>query len=84
MQVSFFVHTDAAANTSFHYYLEIDGQVQEQQISASSNGAGNELVHTFIRVYLLPQGTHTFSLAMACSGQAVPNPVWLTVIELLE
>jgi hypothetical protein len=80
--VSFMVRTIASANTTFHYYLAIDGQVQAQQISASSHGAGNELVHTFILAYALPTGTHTFSLAMACSGVVASEERWLTVSEL--
>ena len=82
--VSFQVRTDVEANTTLHYHLEIDGQVQDQQISASSNGVNNEMVHTFIRVYPLPKGTHTFGLVMACSGVADALERWLTVIELLE
>jgi hypothetical protein len=33
--VSFQVRTDVVANTTFHYHLEIDDQVQDQQISSS-------------------------------------------------
>jgi hypothetical protein len=82
--VSFQVRTGMVANTTFHYHLEIDGEVQDQQISASSNGVNNEMVHTFFQVYPLPKGTHTFGLVMAYSGVANALERWLTVIELNE